>query len=57
MNYYGDPHDMKVMIAVIREALDVVANWPSRRRIGPLHVPPALAEKHGHSLATIRVMS
>jgi len=48
MNYYGDPHDMKVMIAVIRRALGVAAHWPSHRKIGPLLVPPFLAEKHGY---------
>jgi len=46
MNYYGDPYDMEVMIAVLRRALDVVANWPGQ--LGPLLVPPALAAKHGH---------
>jgi choline dehydrogenase len=40
---------MKVMIAVIRRCLDLVANWPSKSDIGPLLVPPFLAEKHGHS--------
>jgi choline dehydrogenase-like flavoprotein len=49
MNYYGDPHDMKVMVAVLRRALDVVAHWPAHREIGPLLVPPALAAKHGHA--------
>lgn len=48
MNYYSDPHDMKVMLAVIRRALDVVAHWPPHRQIGPLLVPPALATKHGY---------
>src|ERR1700722_1266820 len=48
MNYYADPHDMKVMIAVIRRCLDLVANWPSKSNIGPLLVPPFLAERHGH---------
>jgi len=48
MNYFGDPHDMKVMVAVLRRALDIVAHWPAHRRIGPLHVPPALARKHGY---------
>jgi choline dehydrogenase-like flavoprotein len=46
MNYFGDAHDMKVMIAVLRRALEVVAHWPSHRKIGPLMVPPLLAEKH-----------
>ena len=49
MNYYGDPHDMKVMLAVIRRALDVVAHWSADREIGPMLVPPFLAEKHGHT--------
>ena len=48
MNYYDDPHDMAVMVAVLRRVLDVVANWPGDREIGPLLVPPALAAKHGH---------
>ena len=48
MNYYADPYDMEVMIAVIRRVLDVVAHWPSHREIGPLLVPPFLAAKHGH---------
>jgi choline dehydrogenase len=47
-NYFADPHDMKVMVAVIRRALDVVAHWPKHRKIGPLLVPPSLARKHGH---------
>ncbi len=49
MNYYGDPHDMEVMVAVLRRALDVVANWPAPRALGPLLVPPALAAKHGYA--------
>jgi choline dehydrogenase len=48
MNYFADPHDIKVMIAVLRRALDVVAHWPSHRQIGPLMVPPFLAQKHGY---------
>jgi choline dehydrogenase len=48
MNYFGDPHDLRVMVAVIRRALDLVAHWPSHRTIGPLLVPPFLARKHGY---------
>jgi choline dehydrogenase-like flavoprotein len=48
MNYYGDPHDMKVMVAVLRRALDIVDHWPAHRKIGPLLIPPFLASKHGH---------
>jgi choline dehydrogenase-like flavoprotein len=49
MNYYGDPYDMEVMVAVLRRALDVVANWPAPRQLGPLLVPPALAAEHGYA--------
>ena len=48
MNYFADPHDLKVMVAVLRKALEVVAHWPSDRALGPLMVPPSLAQKHGH---------
>jgi choline dehydrogenase-like flavoprotein len=48
MNYYDDPRDMEVMVAVLRRALEIVANWPAHREIGPLLVPPALAARHGH---------
>ena len=49
MNYYGDPHDMEVMVATLRKALDVVASWPARSGLGPLLVPPALAAEHAHA--------
>jgi choline dehydrogenase len=48
MNYFADPHDMEVMVAVLRRALDVVANWPPPQELGPLLVPPALAAKHAY---------
>jgi choline dehydrogenase len=48
MNYYGDPYDMEVMVAVLRRALDVVAHWPGEKSLGPWLVPPALAAKHGY---------
>ena len=48
MNYFADPHDMKVMLAVLRRALDTVAHWPAPENIGPWFVPPFLAEKHGY---------
>jgi choline dehydrogenase len=48
MNYYDDPHDMTVMKAVIRRCLDIAAHWPGNRKLGPLMVPPFLAEKHGY---------
>jgi len=48
MNYFDDPHDLAVMVAVLRRTLDIVAHWPQHRTIGPLLVPPALAARHGH---------
>jgi len=48
MNYFGDAHDLKVMVAVIRRALDVAAHWPSQHAIGPLLIPPFLARQHGY---------
>ena len=48
MNYYDDPHDIKVMAAAIRRAIDIAAHWPGNRRLGALMVPPFLAEKHGY---------
>src|SRR5215470_9269137 len=48
MNYYGDPYDMQVMVAVLRRALEVAKNWPLHRQIGPLLVPPDLATRHGY---------
>jgi choline dehydrogenase len=49
MNYFDDPYDMEVMVAVIRRALDVVAKWPDPHALGPLLVPPALAAEHDHT--------
>jgi choline dehydrogenase len=52
MNYYDDPHDMKVMIAVMRRVLDIAEHWPGNRKIGPAMIPPFLAEKHGYVTGT-----
>lgn len=46
MNYFADPHDMKVMLAVMRRTLDIAAHWP--RPLGAQLLPPALVKKHGH---------
>jgi choline dehydrogenase len=48
MNYFDDPHDMKVMIATLRRSLEIVANWPAHRKLGALLIPPFLSDKHGH---------
>ncbi|TNM49572.1 hypothetical protein FHP29_01610 [Nocardioides albidus] len=49
MNYYDDPHDMAVMIAVVRRALDIVDKLREAHGVGEVQVPPALAAKHGHT--------
>ncbi|WP_309647584.1 GMC family oxidoreductase N-terminal domain-containing protein [Nocardioides sp.] len=48
LNYLDDPHDVTVMVAVMRRALEIVDNWPGAG-IGALMVPPALAQAHGHT--------
>jgi choline dehydrogenase len=48
MNYFGDSYDLKVIVAVVRRALKIIKHWPSQHKIGPLAVPPFLAEKHGY---------
>jgi choline dehydrogenase len=48
LGYLTDPHDVPVMVAVMRRALDLVAHWPVPG-LGELLVPPRLAEVHGHA--------
>lgn len=47
MNYFADPIDLKVMVAMLRRSLDIMANWPDGS-VGSWLVPPELARKHGH---------
>jgi choline dehydrogenase-like flavoprotein len=48
MNYYDDPHDLKVMVAAIRRSMDIAAHWPGNRKPGPVLIPPFLAARHGY---------
>lgn len=48
MGYFTDPVDLTVMVAVMRRALDIVANWPAPAALEPLSVPERLLEQHGH---------
>ena len=48
MNYFGDPYDLKVMVAVMRRCIEVVEKWPGPTKPGGLNVPPLLAKKHGY---------
>ena len=52
LNYLADQHDVTVMLAVMRRALEVAENWPGAG-LGPLSVPPALAAAHGHSTGDV----
>ncbi|MGQ0466388.1 MAG: GMC family oxidoreductase [Sporichthyaceae bacterium] len=47
-NYFDEPLDLEVMVAVIRKGLDIAAHWPGAG-LGPLFVPPHLATAHGHT--------
>lgn len=48
-NFYGDPHDMKVMTAIFRKCLEIHQRLQSEHGAGPVNVPPAIAAKHGHT--------
>jgi len=48
MNYHADPHDVKVVLSILRRMLDVSKHWPNPGQLGPLLVPPHLADKHGY---------
>ncbi len=45
-NYFSDPHDLKVMVAIMRRVLAIAAHWPGG--LGEWLVPPKLAEIHGY---------
>ncbi len=45
LNYFGDPHDLKVMVAIMRKALEIARNWEG---VGDWYVPSRLAELHGY---------
>ena len=47
LNYFDDPHDVAVMVAVMRRAHELATAWPGEG-LGDLMVPPHLAEAHGH---------
>ena len=47
LNYFDDPHDVKVMVAVMRRALEVAKAWPGGG-LGEPVIPPHLAQAHGH---------
>jgi choline dehydrogenase len=48
MNYFDDPHDVKVMLSIMRRVLQLAKHWPNPGQLGPVRIPPFLAQKHGH---------
>lgn len=48
MGYLSDPHDLTVLLQIMRRVLAVAERWPNPGQLGPLLIPPALADKHGH---------
>jgi choline dehydrogenase len=51
LNYLDDPHDVQVMVAVMRKALQLATAWPGGPLDGPV-IPPHLARAHGHEAGT-----
>ncbi|GAA5017181.1 FAD-dependent oxidoreductase [Terrabacter aeriphilus] len=47
LNYFDDPHDVAVMVAVMRRALEIAKAWPGGGLGDPV-IPPHLAQAHGH---------
>ena len=47
LNYFDDPHDVVVMVAVMRRALEIAAAWPGGDLGAPV-IPPHLARAHQH---------
>lgn len=45
LNYFDNPHDLKVMVAVMRKALEIAKNWDG---LGEWFVAPELAKLHGY---------
>lgn len=48
LNYFDDPHDVAVMVAVLRRVLEIATAWPGGG-LGEPVIPPHLAAAHGHS--------
>ncbi len=51
LNYFADPYDVTVMVAVMRRALEIAAAWPGGGLGDPV-IPPHLAQAHGHEAGT-----
>lgn len=47
LNYFADPHDVTVTMAVMRRAIAIAKAWPAGG-LGEMVVPPHLAQAHDH---------
>lgn len=47
LNYYGDAHDLKQMVAAMRISLELAKSWPEPG-LGDWFAPPDLAARHGY---------
>jgi choline dehydrogenase-like flavoprotein len=47
LNYFADPHDLTVMVAVLRRTLDIVRELGRTHEIGELVLPKPLLAKYG----------
>ncbi|WP_369025320.1 GMC family oxidoreductase [Qipengyuania sp. RANM35] len=46
LNYFDDPHDLKIMVAIQRKVFEIAANWPGG--LGGWMAPPKLAKMHDY---------
>lgn len=46
-NYFSDPYDLKVIVAIMRRVLEIAAAWPGEKKLGNWLIPPMLAKIHG----------
>ncbi len=48
LNYYDDPHDMEVMISIMRRSLEIAENWPNDG-LGDWLIPPDIAAEYDYT--------
>ena len=48
MNYFSDPHDVKVMLSIMRRVLEIAKNWPTAGLLTSPIIPARLGKKHGY---------
>ncbi|MBK8862034.1 MAG: hypothetical protein IPN48_14230 [Sphingomonadales bacterium] len=43
-NYFSDPYDLKVIVAIMRRVLEIAAAWPGEKKLGNWADSPMLAK-------------